>query len=74
MRVVLERSHTGIAQMTELHLLHVNPGHTLRAVALDGQTEIGLVEEGGGTADVVHGGHGELSAHGVLLHLGGVGE
>ena len=31
MRVVLERGHTGIAQMTELHLLHVNPGHTLRA-------------------------------------------
>ena len=72
MRVVLERSHARITQMSELHFLYMDTGNPLRAVTLDGQAEIGLVEKGGRAADVVHGGYGKLAAHGIFLHLGGV--
>ena len=43
-RVVLEGSYARLTQVAELHLLHVHPGHALRAVALDGDTEVRLVE------------------------------
>ena len=44
--IVLERRDTGISEVTELHLLHMYPRHFLGTVALDGDAEVGLVEEG----------------------------
>ena len=72
-RVVAERGRAGIAQVTELHLLHMHPCYPTLAVAFHCQAEVGLVEEGGTPADVVHRRHGELLRERVLFQLGGVG-
>ena len=71
--IVLKRRYTRLTQMTELHFLHMYPGDTPCPVTLNGKTEIGLVEEGGGAADVVHGRDGELLGQWIAFHLGGVG-
>ena len=71
--IVLKRRYPRLTEMTELHFLHMYSGDTPCPVALDGDTEIGLIEEGGGAADVVHGRDGELLGQRVTFHLGGVG-
>ena len=71
--VVLKRHYTLLTQMTELHFLHMYSGDTPCPVTLNGDTEIGLVEEGGGAADIVHRRDGELLGERVTFHLGGVG-
>ena len=58
--------------MTELHLLHMNPCYSLCSITLNGEAKIRLVEEGGGTTDIVHGRYGELLRQRVTFHLGGV--
>ena len=70
--IVLKRRYTRLTQMTELHFLHMHSGDTPCPVTLDSDTEIGLVEEGGGAADVVHRRDGELFGERVAFHLGGV--
>ena len=70
--IVLKRRYPRLTEMTELHFLHMYSGDTPCSVTLDGDTEISLVEEGGGATDVVHGRDGELLGQRVTFHLGGV--
>ena len=71
-RIVLEGGYTRLTQVTELHFLHMYSGDTPCPITLNGDTEVGLVEESGRTADIVHRRDGELFGERIALHLGGV--
>ena len=71
-RIVLKRRYPRLTQMSELHFLHMYSGNTPCPVTFYGDTEIGLVEESCGAADVIHRRDGELFGERVAFHLGGV--